>query len=151
MYDAMLDDLEDDVTSATEDTLDLHEKADGQLDIVVDDNRFADVTLQQFFDGRLGAVEDVAVRFASHVRVLDRVLHEGGEHHRDGDEPGVDVTLFSHRTPCDLARVDGGRDRHARAELPLVYFNMARGQSDYFQATRGGGHGDRWGPLFTRW
>jgi len=29
-----------------------------------------------------------------------------------------------------------------RAELPLVVFNMARGQFDYFQATRGGGHGD---------
>src|SRR5437588_553080 len=28
------------------------------------------------------------------------------------------------------------------AELPLVIFNMARGQHDYFQATRGGGHGD---------
>jgi 2-oxoglutarate/2-oxoacid ferredoxin oxidoreductase subunit alpha len=30
----------------------------------------------------------------------------------------------------------------AMAELPLVAFNMARGQSDYFQSTRGGGHGD---------
>jgi 2-oxoglutarate ferredoxin oxidoreductase subunit alpha len=29
-----------------------------------------------------------------------------------------------------------------RSELPLVIFNMARGQGDYFQATRGGGHGD---------
>jgi len=29
-----------------------------------------------------------------------------------------------------------------RAELPLVLFHMARGQSDYYQATRGGGHGD---------
>jgi 2-oxoglutarate ferredoxin oxidoreductase subunit alpha len=29
-----------------------------------------------------------------------------------------------------------------RAELPLVIFNMARGQYDYYQATRGGGHGD---------
>ncbi len=28
------------------------------------------------------------------------------------------------------------------AELPLVIFDMARGQADYFQATRGGGHGD---------
>lgn len=28
------------------------------------------------------------------------------------------------------------------AQLPLVVFNMARGQQDYFQATRGGGHGD---------
>ncbi len=28
------------------------------------------------------------------------------------------------------------------AELPLVTFNMARGQQDYFQSTRGGGHGD---------
>jgi 2-oxoglutarate ferredoxin oxidoreductase subunit alpha len=29
-----------------------------------------------------------------------------------------------------------------RARLPLVVINMARGQGDYFQATRGGGHGD---------
>jgi 2-oxoglutarate ferredoxin oxidoreductase subunit alpha len=29
-----------------------------------------------------------------------------------------------------------------RAELPLVLFHMARGQGDYLQATRGGGHGD---------
>ena len=29
-----------------------------------------------------------------------------------------------------------------RVELPIVVFNMARGQGDYFQATRGGGHGD---------
>src|SRR5437899_6132046 len=28
------------------------------------------------------------------------------------------------------------------ARLPLVVINMARGQGDYFQATRGGGHGD---------
>ena len=28
------------------------------------------------------------------------------------------------------------------ARVPLVVLNMARGQSDYFQATRGGGHGD---------
>jgi 2-oxoglutarate ferredoxin oxidoreductase subunit alpha len=28
------------------------------------------------------------------------------------------------------------------AQLPLVIFDMARGQGDYFQATRGGGHGD---------
>lgn len=28
------------------------------------------------------------------------------------------------------------------AGLPLVIFNMSRGQADYFQATRGGGHGD---------
>jgi len=30
----------------------------------------------------------------------------------------------------------------AYARLPIVVFNMARGQSDYFQATRGCGHGD---------
>ncbi|MGE0387668.1 MAG: hypothetical protein AB7Q97_23325 [Gammaproteobacteria bacterium] len=28
------------------------------------------------------------------------------------------------------------------ARLPLVVLNMARGQGDYYQATRGGGHGD---------
>jgi 2-oxoglutarate ferredoxin oxidoreductase subunit alpha len=30
----------------------------------------------------------------------------------------------------------------SQARLPLVVLNMARGQGDYFQATRGGGHGD---------
>ena len=30
----------------------------------------------------------------------------------------------------------------ALARLPLVVLNMARAQGDYFQATRGGGHGD---------
>src|SRR5450631_1102189 len=30
----------------------------------------------------------------------------------------------------------------AMNEVPLVIFNMARGQQDYFQATRGGGWGD---------
>ncbi len=30
----------------------------------------------------------------------------------------------------------------AYAELPCVVVNMMRGQSDYYQATRGGGHGD---------
>jgi 2-oxoglutarate ferredoxin oxidoreductase subunit alpha len=28
------------------------------------------------------------------------------------------------------------------SELPIVIFNMSRSQGDYFQATRGGGHGD---------
>jgi 2-oxoglutarate ferredoxin oxidoreductase subunit alpha len=28
------------------------------------------------------------------------------------------------------------------AQVPMVVLNMARGQGDYFQATRGGGHGD---------
>jgi len=30
----------------------------------------------------------------------------------------------------------------SHARLPVVVLNMARGQGDYFQATRGGGHGD---------
>jgi 2-oxoglutarate ferredoxin oxidoreductase subunit alpha len=30
----------------------------------------------------------------------------------------------------------------ANAQIPMLAVNMARGQSDYFQATRGGGHGD---------
>jgi 2-oxoglutarate ferredoxin oxidoreductase subunit alpha len=30
----------------------------------------------------------------------------------------------------------------ANAEIPIVAVNMGRGQGDYFQATRGGGHGD---------
>src|SRR5215475_11123882 len=30
----------------------------------------------------------------------------------------------------------------ANAQIPVVAINMCRGQGDYFQATRGGGHGD---------
>ena len=41
-----------------------------------------------------------------------------------------------------LALMQESLSEITRAELPLVYFNMARGQADYFQATRGGGHGD---------
>ena len=41
-----------------------------------------------------------------------------------------------------LALMQESLSEITRAELPLVCFNMARGQGDYFQATRGGGHGD---------
>jgi 2-oxoglutarate ferredoxin oxidoreductase subunit alpha len=41
-----------------------------------------------------------------------------------------------------LALMQESLSEITRAELPLVVFNMARGQADYFQATRGGGHGD---------
>jgi len=41
-----------------------------------------------------------------------------------------------------LALMQESLSELTRAELPLVLFNMARGQGDYFQATRGGGHGD---------
>jgi 2-oxoglutarate/2-oxoacid ferredoxin oxidoreductase subunit alpha len=35
------------------------------------------------------------------------------------------------------------------ARVPLVVLNMARGQGDYFQATRGGGHGDYRTPVLA--
>ena len=41
-----------------------------------------------------------------------------------------------------LALMQESLSELTRAEVPLVYFNMARGQYDYFQSTRGGGHGD---------
>jgi 2-oxoglutarate ferredoxin oxidoreductase subunit alpha len=41
-----------------------------------------------------------------------------------------------------LALMQESLSEITRAELPLVFFHMARGQGDYFQATRGGGHGD---------
>ena len=41
-----------------------------------------------------------------------------------------------------LALMQEALSEITRAELPLVVFNMARGQGDYYQATRGGGHGD---------
>lgn len=41
-----------------------------------------------------------------------------------------------------LALMQEGIAELALNELPLVLFNMARGQQDYFQATRGGGWGD---------
>jgi 2-oxoglutarate ferredoxin oxidoreductase subunit alpha len=41
-----------------------------------------------------------------------------------------------------LALMQESLSEITRAELPLVVFHMARGQGDYYQATRGGGHGD---------
>ncbi len=41
-----------------------------------------------------------------------------------------------------LALMQESLSEITRAELPLVVFHMARGQGDYHQATRGGGHGD---------
>lgn len=41
-----------------------------------------------------------------------------------------------------LALMQESLSELTRAEIPIVVFNMARGQGDYFQATRGGGHGD---------
>jgi 2-oxoglutarate ferredoxin oxidoreductase subunit alpha len=41
-----------------------------------------------------------------------------------------------------LALMQEGIAEMALNELPTVIFNMARGQQDYFQATRGGGWGD---------
>ena len=41
-----------------------------------------------------------------------------------------------------LALMQEGVAELALNELPAVIFNMARGQQDYFQATRGGGWGD---------
>jgi 2-oxoglutarate ferredoxin oxidoreductase subunit alpha len=41
-----------------------------------------------------------------------------------------------------LALMQEGIAELALNELPMVIFNMARGQQDYFQATRGGGWGD---------
>jgi len=41
-----------------------------------------------------------------------------------------------------LALMQESLSELTRAEIPLVVFNLARGQGDYFQATRGGGHGD---------
>ena len=41
-----------------------------------------------------------------------------------------------------LALMQESLSELSRAEVPLVVFNMARGQYDYYQATRGGGHGD---------
>ena len=36
-----------------------------------------------------------------------------------------------------------------QAQIPIVVLNMSRGQTDYFQATRGGGHGDYRTPVLA--
>src|ERR1051326_4135523 len=41
-----------------------------------------------------------------------------------------------------LSRMQESLAEITLARLPLVVLNMARAQGDYFQATRGGGHGD---------
>ncbi len=54
--------------------------------------------------------------------------------------PGARAATGS--TGQGLALMQESLSEITRAELPLVVFHMARGQGDYYQATRGGGHGD---------
>ncbi len=44
--------------------------------------------------------------------------------------------------PGPVADAGVASPRSTLAQLPLVVLNMARAQGDYYQATRGGGHGD---------
>jgi 2-oxoglutarate ferredoxin oxidoreductase subunit alpha len=48
-----------------------------------------------------------------------------------------------------LALMQESISEMATARIPLVVINMGRGQGDYFQATRGGGHGDYRTPVLA--
>ena len=72
-------------------------------------------------------------------------------HQRRERDRGVNMALGAAATGARAATGSCGQGlalmqeaiaEAALNELPLVVFNMARGQQDYFQATRGGGWGD---------
>jgi 2-oxoglutarate ferredoxin oxidoreductase subunit alpha len=48
-----------------------------------------------------------------------------------------------------LALMQESMSEMCTARIPLVVINMGRGQGDYFQATRGGGHGDYRTPVLA--
>ncbi|MFO7942207.1 MAG: 3-methyl-2-oxobutanoate dehydrogenase subunit VorB [Bacillota bacterium] len=98
--------------------------------------------LPEYMSGRLAEVEGTFLQAESEVAAINMVYGAGGS--------GVRVMTSSSSPGISLKQE--GISYIAGAEVPCVIVNMVRGgpglgsiqpaQSDYFQATKGGGHGD---------
>jgi 2-oxoglutarate ferredoxin oxidoreductase subunit alpha len=120
------------------------------------------LVLREGYDAMAAAAVDCGCRFFagypmlpftglldSFARELPRV--EGVYIQADTEIEGANMALGAAATGARAATGSTGQGialmqetiaEAALNELPLVVFNVARGQQDYFQATRGGGWGD---------
>jgi 2-oxoglutarate ferredoxin oxidoreductase subunit alpha len=120
------------------------------------------LVLREGYDAMAAAAVDCGCRFFSgypmlpFTGLLDAFARElprtgGVLVHADTEIEGANMALGAAATGARAATGSTGQGislmqetiaEAALNELPVVFFNVARGQQDYFQATRGGGWGD---------
>src|SRR5262245_58658662 len=88
--------------------------------------------LLENMDRRLPKAGGVCINASSEVEAVNMVIGASATGHR----------AATGSCGQGLALMQEGIAELALNELPAVIFNMARGQQDYFQASRGGGWGD---------
>jgi 2-oxoglutarate ferredoxin oxidoreductase subunit alpha len=86
----------------------------------------------EYMSHRLPQVGGVCMNAESEIEAINMVWGAAG--------CGVRAMIAS--TGQGISLMQESLAEMANAELPCVVVNMMRGQGDYFQATRGGGHGD---------
>ncbi len=86
----------------------------------------------EYMSHRMPQVGGVCMNAASEIEAINMVWGAAG--------CGVRAMIAS--TGQGISLMQESLAEMANAELPCVVVNMMRGQGDYFQATRGGGHGD---------
>jgi 2-oxoglutarate ferredoxin oxidoreductase subunit alpha len=86
----------------------------------------------EYMSHRLPQVGGVCMNAESEIEAINMVWGAAG--------CGVRAMIAS--TGQGISLMQESLAELANAELPCVVVNMMRGQGDYFQATRGGGHGD---------
>jgi 2-oxoglutarate ferredoxin oxidoreductase subunit alpha len=86
----------------------------------------------EYMSHRLPQVGGVCMNAESEIEAINMVWGAAG--------CGVRAMIAS--TGQGISLMQESLAEMANAELPAVVVNMMRGQGDYYQATRGGGHGD---------
>jgi len=86
----------------------------------------------EYMSHRLPQVGGVCMNAESEIEAINMVWGAAG--------CGVRAMIAS--TGQGISLMQESLAEMANAELPAVIVNMMRGQGDYYQATRGGGHGD---------
>jgi len=120
------------------------------------------LVLREGYDAMAAAAVDAGCRFFSGYPMLpftglldafgrEFARNDGVLIHADTEIEGANMALGAAATGARAATGSTGQGislmqetiaEAALNELPLVFFNIARGQQDYYQATRGGGWGD---------
>ncbi len=86
----------------------------------------------EYMSHRLPQVGGVCMNAESEIEAIDMVWGAAG--------CGVRAMIAS--TGQGISLMQESFAELANAQIPMVVVNMMRGQGDYFQSTRGGGHGD---------
>src|SRR5499433_2679429 len=86
----------------------------------------------EYMSVRLPQVSGVCMNAESEIEAINMVWGAAG--------CGVRAMIAS--TGQGISLMQESFAELANAQIPIVAVNMCRGQGDYFQATRGGGHGD---------